>query len=171
MQRPETGDRRRWADAKDRAEQCHRSTPGPGRQINAKLADVVSTEDSQGRRMSRRRERPNPRERLSPTETVMHLTDDIIDSLDIPTLPGNLPDRLVTTLQRRIKALFYYLEASRNNRYAGALELRLVRDAHRAVLTAYELGLDDAEQQYAAFKNLVVELGYERTDVGYRRVD
>jgi hypothetical protein len=51
----------------------------------------------------------------------------------------------------------------------GALELRLVRDAHRAVLTAYELGLADAEALYGDFRKLVEELGYERTEVGYRR--
>jgi hypothetical protein len=46
---------------------------------------------------------------------------------------------------------------------------RLVRDAYRAVLTAYELGLPDCETHYASFRQLVEELGYERVDVGFRK--
>jgi hypothetical protein len=137
--------------------------------MQAKLLDAGSTGELRSAAMSRKNDKSNPRQRISPTETVAHLTDDFVESLDIPPLPDSIPARLENALRRRIMAFMHYLKSARKQRYVGALELRLVRDAHRAVLTAYELGLADAEALYGDFRKLVEELGYERTEVGYRR--
>ena len=119
--------------------------------------------------MSKKRERSQPRERLSPVRTVANVTDEFVDSLNIPDLPPNIPDRLADGIKQRIEAFLYHLKESRKARYAPILELRLVRDAHRAVLTAYELALPEAEVFYARFRRLVEDLGYVRTEVGYTR--
>lgn len=112
---------------------------------------------------------PKVKVRLSPTATVAHLTDDLVADLHIPALPEGIPQRLVDAIQRRVAALLYHLREAKKRRYVSALEIRLVRDAYRAVLTAYELGLPDCETHYASFRQLVEELGYERVDVGFRK--
>lgn len=117
--------------------------------------------------MSNKRERSQPRERLSPTNTVSDYSDDFIESLRIPQLPEQIPGRLEEAIRKRITALLYLLKEAKREQYVGTLEIRLVRDAHRAVLTAYELGISDSEVFYASFRQLVEELGYERTDVGF----
>lgn len=119
--------------------------------------------------MGRKRERSQPRVRLSPNETVAHLTDDFIQQLAIPALPERIPDRLSEALTRRVLAYLYHLREARQKRFIPAFEIRLVRDAQRAVHSAYELGLPDSEVHYATFRALVEELGYERTEVGFRR--
>jgi hypothetical protein len=120
--------------------------------------------------MAKRRDKPT-RERLSPTHTVAHLTDDLIEGLDIPKLPETIPDRLADAIRRRAQAYLFALKEAKQQQYVRVLEIRLVRDAHRAVLTAYELGLPEAEVFYAGFRRLVEDLGYERTDVGFRRIE
>lgn len=120
--------------------------------------------------MSKKRDRTNPRARLSPTHTLANASDDFIDSLRIPSLPDHIPGRLEEALLKRINAFIYQLREARKDQYVEILEIRLVRDAHRAVLTAFELGLNEAEVFYATFRQLVEDLGYERTDVGYRKV-
>jgi hypothetical protein len=117
----------------------------------------------------KRRDESEPRARLSPTATVEHLTDDLVAEFAIPPLPESVPQRLAEAIQRRVAAYLYQLREARRRQYVGALEIRLVRDAMRAVLTAYELGLPDCETHYATFRQLVEELGYEHVDVGFRR--
>jgi hypothetical protein len=119
---------------------------------------------------SRKRDRTNPRTRLSPTHTLANASDEFIDSLRIPSLPDRIPGRLEDALIKRINAFLYQLREARRDQYVEILEIRLVRDAHRAVLTAFELNLNEAEIFYATFRQLVEDLGYERTDVGYRKV-
>jgi len=89
--------------------------------------------------------------------------------LNLPELPAQIPDRLEKALQRRVDALLYELQQAGNARYIPPIEIRLVRDAHRAVLAACELGLSDGEVYYARFRELVRELGYERVAVGFER--
>lgn len=117
--------------------------------------------------MSKKKDKPKLR--LSPTDTVAHLTDDLIAGLDIPRLPESIPERLADAIRRRAEAYLYALKEARQQRYVGALEIRLLRDAHRAVLTAYELGLPDGAVYYAQFRSLVEQLGYERAEVGFKR--
>ncbi len=95
------------------------------------------------------------------------MSNDYISDLNLPELPGKIPDRLASALRSRIEALLYHLDQAKADRYIPPLEIRLVRDAHRAVLTACELGLSDGEVYYARFRELVKELGYERTEVGF----
>ena len=116
-----------------------------------------------------RRKDPGPRPRRSPTETVADVSSDHMDDLHLPELPRKIPDRLSKALHSRVEALLYQQEGARRARHIPPLEIRLVRDAHRAVLTACELGLSDGEVFYARFRELVEELGYERTEVGFRR--
>ena len=110
------------------------------------------------------------KERLSPIETQINITGDFMNGLNIPDLPEQVPDRLADAVRKRVQALLYALKEAIRNKYAPALEIRLVRDAHRAVVTAYELGLPEGEIFYGAFRRSVEELGYERTEVGYRRI-
>ncbi len=119
--------------------------------------------------MGKKRERSPARERLSPTKTVAHLTDDFVASLGVPELPGHPPERLASAVRERCEALLFHLERARSKEYAHPFEVRLVRDAHRIVLTAFELGVPDAEVVYARFRRLVEELDYERVDVGFRK--
>ena len=117
-----------------------------------------------------KRTRSEPRARVSPVQTMAHITDDFVEDLGIPPLPGKLPDRLAHAIEARVESLLFHLKDARSKQYARPFELRLVRDAHRIVLTAYELGMSESEAWYARFKELAEELGYERTDVGYRKV-
>ena len=119
--------------------------------------------------MGRKRDRSEPRERLSPTATLSNMTDDLIRELNIPELPDGIPQRLEEAIQARVNALLYHLRESKKQRYVKALEMRLVRDAFRAVLTAYELGVADAEVLYATFRHLLDELGYQSADIGFVR--
>ena len=64
-------------------------------------------------------------------------------------------------------ALVFPENLAKNERYIKPLEVRLVRDALRAVLTAHELGLPDNEIIYAQFRHLVEELGYRSVDAGF----
>ncbi len=119
--------------------------------------------------MGKKRARSPSRERLSPTRTVAHLTDEFIEGLGIPPLPDRLPDRLADAIRARTDALLFHMERARTKSYAYPFEVRLVRDAHRIVLAAWELQLPDAEVYYARFRRLVEDLGYERTAVGFRK--
>ncbi len=120
--------------------------------------------------MGRKRDRDLPKEQRSPTSTGANVSDGFIAGLDIPSLPESLPARLESALTQRIHALLFHLREARNDRYVPTLETRLLRDAHRAVLTGYELGIPDAKVHYATFRKLVEELGYERCEVGFRRL-
>lgn len=120
--------------------------------------------------MSRKRDKLLPKERRSPTSTVANLTDDLIDELHIPELPEGIPQRLDAALNQRINALLFRLREAKHDRFFPALEIRLLRDAHQAVLTACELGATDAKVHYAAFRKLLEELGYERVEVGFRKL-
>jgi len=91
--------------------------------------------------------------------------------LNLPDLPKKLPDRLVSALKARVEAFLYELERATRDRYIAPLEIRLVRDAHRAVLTTCELGLSEGEVYYARFRKVIEELGYERTAVGFDKPD
>lgn len=119
--------------------------------------------------MGKKRERTTSRERLSPTRTVAHLTDEFVEGLNIPPLPDKVPDRLASAVHERTEALLFHLEQARQKAYAYPFEVRLVRDTHRIVLTAWELGLPSAEVQYARFRQLADELGYERVSVGLHK--
>jgi len=66
-----------------------------------------------------------------------------------------------------VEALFYQLRSAKKEDYIRVLEVRLVRVAQRAVLTAYELGLNDREVLYATFRRLVLDLDYVPVDVGF----
>jgi len=121
--------------------------------------------------MTRKKEESQTRARLSPTATVAHLTDQLVDAMNIPALPDNVPSRLADAIRRRVQSLLFALKEARQQRYVGALEVRLVRDAFRAVLTAYELHLPEGEIFYAKFRELVEALGYERTEIGFRKSD
>lgn len=119
--------------------------------------------------MTRKDDVSERRPRRSPTQTVAHLTDDFVDGLHIPELPSQVPQRLRKAIKERSSALLFRLEEARTAKYHGPFEVRLVRDAHRAVLTACELGLPEGEVDYARFRELVAVLGYERTEVGFRK--
>jgi hypothetical protein len=121
--------------------------------------------------MGKKRDRTEPRLRLSPTNTVANLTDDLMASFNIPRLPDKVPSRLSEAVLKRANSLLFLIKEAKREQYVGALEIRLVRDAHRAVLTAYELGLQEAEVLYARFRSLVEDLGYTRTDVGFTKQD
>ncbi len=118
--------------------------------------------------MSRKRER-HERERRSPTATVASASDDFIDELGIPGLPSNIPNRLEEAIRGRVEALLFQLKEAKREQFVHPLEIRLVRDAHRAVLAAVELGLKDGEVWYATFRTLVKELGYRRADTGFTK--
>lgn len=119
--------------------------------------------------MSRKRSRTDPREKWSPVATVAHLTDDMMADLDIPELPESIPHRLEQAIKARVEAYLYQLREAVRVRYVRPLEVRLLRDAHRAVLTAVELEIHDAEVYYAQFRRLAEDLAYERTEVGFRK--
>jgi hypothetical protein len=121
--------------------------------------------------MGKKRDESEPKPRRSPTATVEYLTEELIAELAIPPLPEGVPQRLADAIERRVQALLYRLREAITRRYVGALEIRLARDAFRAVLTAYELRLPDAEAHYATFCKVVEELGYERVEVGFRKLD
>lgn len=108
-----------------------------------------------------------PKEKRSPVHTVAHLTDDFIDEMGIPSLPGQVPQRLERALQQRVDALLFRLKEAVQVRYVHPLEVRLVRETQRAVLTACELNVRDCEVHYARFRALVKELGYDRADAGF----
>jgi hypothetical protein len=95
------------------------------------------------------------------------MTDDFIAQMHIPTLPDNVPQRLESALRSRVDALLYQLREAKHRRYVAAFEIRLVRDAHKAILAASELKIPESKVWYAAFRRLVENLGYERTDVGF----
>ncbi len=119
--------------------------------------------------MSRKRTHDGPRPRRSPTRTLADASDVFVEKLDIPDLPERIPERLAEALCRRVEALLYQLDRAAHERWRKPLEVRLVRDTHRAVLTAYELGVSESEVYYARFRELVTALGYERTDVGFSK--
>jgi hypothetical protein len=110
-----------------------------------------------------------PPPKLSPTRTVRDMSEEFMTELNIPDLPSSLPHRLEQAIHDRVQSLLYHLKEAKRQEYVKPLEVRLVRDAHRAVITAYELGLREAETWYAAFRQLVEELGYERVDVGFSK--
>ena len=117
--------------------------------------------------MTKRRDRPEPRERRSPDATLANVTDDLMAGLNIPRLPEGIPQRLEEGLRARINALLFQLREAKREQWVKPLEVRLVREAFRAVLTAHELALADADVLYAAFRRLIEDLGYERADVGF----
>jgi phosphoglycolate phosphatase-like HAD superfamily hydrolase len=117
--------------------------------------------------MTRRRERNEPRERRSPTATVANYSDDFIVELDIPPLPEGIPQRLEEAIRARVTALLFRLREAKQEQYIKVLEVRLVREAYQAVLTAHELGIADSEVLYANFRHLVEDLDYEPADIGF----
>ena len=119
--------------------------------------------------MGKKRDRPEPRERRSPLARVVNVSEDFIRDLDIPALPENIPQRLEEAIRARVNALFFHLREAAKERYVKVLEVRLVREAFRAVLTAHELRLADSEVLYATFRRLVDELGYDSADVGFMK--
>ena len=102
--------------------------------------------------MTKRGDRTDPKARISPVATLSHISDDFVAELNIPPLPESVPQRLADAVERRVQALLFHL-----------------REAYRAVLTAYELNLPDCEAHYATFRQLVEELGYERVEVGFAK--
>jgi hypothetical protein len=119
--------------------------------------------------MTKKHDRSEPRERRSPTATLSNYSDDFIADLDIPKLPDGIPQRLEEALRARVNALLFQLREAKKEQWVKVLEVRLVREAFRAVLTAHELALADSEVLYATFRHLVEDLGYESTDVGFVR--
>ena len=93
----------------------------------------------------------------------------MVAELDIPALPDGIPQRLASAVEARVQAYLFQLREATRVQYVRPLEVRLLRDAHRAVLTACELAIHDAEVYYARFRHLAEELGYERVEVGYRK--
>jgi len=108
-----------------------------------------------------------PKVKRSPIQTVAHLTDEFIDEMDIAALPPQIPGRLESAMRQRIEDLLFRVREAKAAQYVKPLEVRLVRDAHRAVLSACELKIRDAEVYYAEFRQIVEDLGYERVDVGF----
>jgi hypothetical protein len=98
------------------------------------------------------------------------MTDAWIAELNLPALPHSIPQRLDEAIRTRTEALLFQLREAKSAGYVRAFETRLVRDAHRAVLTAVELDVEDARVYYSQFRDLVEQLGYERCDVGFKRV-
>lgn len=119
--------------------------------------------------MSRKKDDSSTVSRLSPTATLSHVTDELMKEFNIPALPENVPARLEEAIRKRVQALLYAIKEARTRRYAPVLETRLIRDAYRAVLTAYELGLADGEVYFAQFRSLVEEMGYERAAIGFKK--
>jgi hypothetical protein len=117
--------------------------------------------------MTKKHDRPEPRERRSPTETLTSYGDEFIADLNLPQLPDGIPQRLEEALRARVNAFLFQLREAKREQWVKVLEVRLLRDAYRAVLTAYELGLDDSEVLYATFRHLIADLGYDSTDVGF----
>jgi hypothetical protein len=107
------------------------------------------------------------KKKLSPVSTFYNVTEELIKELSIPSLPDNIPQRLEDALVARIEALLFHLREAKAKRYIRALQIRLARDTQRAVLTAYELHVRNAEAYYATFRGLLEELGFEKTDVGF----
>ena len=116
--------------------------------------------------MTRKHEHSEPRERRSPNATLTN-TDEFIADLNIPQLPEGIPQRLEEGLRARVNALLFQLREAKREQWVKVLEVRLVREAFRAVLTAHELAIGDADVLYATFRHLVDELGYDATDVGF----
>ena len=119
--------------------------------------------------MGKKRKRSEPREQRSPVATVANASDDFIEDLSIPALPDGIPQRLEDAIRNRINALFFQLREAKTRRYAHMLEVRLVREAYQAVLTANELNMSESKILYAEFRRLVEDLGYESTHVGFRK--
>ncbi|MFC1609508.1 hypothetical protein ACFL6C_00990 [Myxococcota bacterium] len=119
--------------------------------------------------MGRKRTRSDPRERRSPTDTVANLTDGFFNDLNIPALPDHVPLRLEEAIKARVDALLFHVREAKQKQYVAALEIRIIREAHRAVLAADELKIPDAKVHYATFRRLLEELGYERTEVGFMK--
>lgn len=121
--------------------------------------------------MTRRHDSHEARERRSPDATLAN-TDDFIADLNLPGLPEGIPQRLEEALHARVNALLFQLREAKKEQWVKVLEVRLVREAFRAVVTAHELRIPDSEVLYATFRRLVDELGYESTDVGFvKRAD
>jgi len=118
--------------------------------------------------MTRKHEHSEPRERRSPNATLTN-TDEFIADLNLPPLPEGIPQRLEEGLRARVNALLFQLREAKREQWVKVLEVRLVREAFRAVLTAHELAIADCDVLYATFRRLVDELGYEPTDVGFVR--
>ena len=116
--------------------------------------------------MTRKHDHSEPRERRSPTATLTN-TDEFIADLNLPQLPEGIPQRLEEALRARVNALLFQLREAKREQWVKILEVRLVREAYRAVLTAHQLAIADSEVLYATFKHLVEDLGYESTDVGF----
>jgi hypothetical protein len=116
--------------------------------------------------MGRKRDVSEPRERRSPTATLSNYSDDFMAELNLPAIPDGIPERLAEAVHARVNALLFQLREAKKERYIKVLEVRLVREALSAVLTAHELRLADADVLYAAFRRAVAELGYESVDAG-----
>ena len=117
--------------------------------------------------MGQKRDRPEPRERRSPSATLSHATDDFIQELGVPALPEGIPQRLEDAIRARVNALLFHLREAKREQYVKVIEVRLIREALGAVLTACELKLPDGQVLYATFRQLVRDLGYDRADVGF----
>jgi hypothetical protein len=98
---------------------------------------------------------------------VANLTDDLIAEMHIPELPAQIPQRLEEAIVAKANSLLYHLREAKRHRYIQPLEVRLIRDTFRIVLTAYELNIPGSKVFYGEFKTLIADLGYERTDVGF----
>ncbi len=139
----------------------------PSRGVTGLLRMTRQAERSSEDVMGKRSDRLEPRERRSPNATLSNYSDDFIEGLAIPALPDSIPQRLEEAIRARVNAMLFRLREAKTERYVKVLEVRLVREAFRAVLTAYELGLADSEVLYATFRHLVEDLGFESTDVGF----
>lgn len=117
--------------------------------------------------MGKKRIESPVKQQLSPTATVRDMSEAFMRELGIPDLPRSIPQRLEDAIRARVQALLFQLKEARREGYVKMIEVRLVRDAHRAVLTAYELGMRESKEWYAQFRELVEALGYERVDVGF----
>jgi hypothetical protein len=119
--------------------------------------------------MSRKNEFKD-KKRASPTATVAHLTEDFMASLKIPPLP-DVPDRLAEAVTARVQLFLFHLREAKHQGHIKPFEVRLIRDALGAVLTAFELHVREAPEFYAEFHELVLALGYVRTDIGFMKPD
>ena len=118
--------------------------------------------------MTKHHDHAEPRERRSPDATLTN-TNEFIADLNLPQLPDGIPQRLEEALRARVNALLFQLREAKREQWVKVLEVRLVREAFRAVLTAHELAIADNEVLYATFRRLVDELGYDATDVGFAK--
>ncbi|MBU0461661.1 MAG: hypothetical protein KJ574_03675 [Nanoarchaeota archaeon] len=120
-----------------------------------------------------RRDRDETREpppAVPPNATLDNITDNYIDSLDLPQLP-KIPDRLEDAVKKRGEACLYHLRHAVRQRMPRPYELRMAVCVRDVISTANELGMSEAKKWNGEFRQIMKDLGYERIDLGYRKIE